>query len=130
MKSSCSTDDDVEMADLRTGGIERPAIEHDRLGQVHAGHDADAFAVAHEQRVDIALAHQLARRLDRRVAVDEHGRMRAGVPHAGAQDGLDALRAPWRRRSRRACARAPNRRRRRSRDCAGSACRIVACGAR
>ena len=84
---------DVEVADRADRGIERPTIEHDRLRQVHAGHDADPLAVTDEQRIVVAFAHQPAGRLDGRRAVDEHGRMGARVANPGAQDRIDAFRA-------------------------------------
>ena len=51
----------------------------------------DPFSVADEQGIVIAVAHQPARGLDRLVAVDEHGRVRARVAHARAQDRIDAF---------------------------------------
>ena len=51
---------DVEMRELAHRRFDRLASQHDCLGQVHAGDDADALAVANEQRVAVDLAHQVA----------------------------------------------------------------------
>src|SRR3954451_24138797 len=84
---------DVERANVPDRGIEREAFENDRLGKIHAGHDADPIAVADEQGIDIAAAHLMPRILDGRGAVDENGRPVAGIPHTRPQNGLEALRS-------------------------------------
>src|SRR5215213_3559673 len=83
----------VERANVPDRRIERKAFENDRLGEVHAGHDADSIPVADEQGIDVAVAHVMPRVLDGCGAVDENGRAVTGMPHTRPQNGLDALRS-------------------------------------
>ncbi len=75
---------DVEMRERRDRRRDRHGVQHRRLRQVHAGDDADALAVAHQQRIGIDLAHPVARRLDRTGRVDIFGRMQEQVADARA----------------------------------------------
>src|SRR5215207_4813688 len=84
---------DVERANVPDRRIERKAFENDRLGEVHAGHDANPIPVTDEQGIDVAVAHVMPRILDGHGAVDENGRAVTGIPHARPQNGLDALRS-------------------------------------
>ena len=86
--------DDVEAADFAHRGVERQAAQNDRLRQVHAGDDADALTIAHEERVDVVVPHAVAGLLDAGPSVDEYGGTIPYVAHARAQDAVHALRLP------------------------------------
>ena len=59
------------MRELAHRRFDRLASQHHGLGQVHAGDDADALAVANEQGVAVDLAHQVAGGFDGIAGVDE-----------------------------------------------------------
>ena len=83
--------DHVEMADVAHRRVERQPPQHRRLRQVHAGDHADALAVAHEERVVVALRMRWPASSMVAAAVDEHGGAMARVAHACAQHLVHAL---------------------------------------
>jgi hypothetical protein len=75
---------DVEMRNLADWRVEREALKHHRLRQVHARDHADALAIPNEEGVDVGVAHAVSGVLDRPRPVDENGRAMASIPHAGS----------------------------------------------
>ena len=56
--------DDVEVADLPDRRVERKPTQNDRFRQVHAGDDADALAIPHEEGIDVVVPHAVPGLLD------------------------------------------------------------------
>ena len=61
----------VKMRELAHRRFDRLASQHHRLGQVHAGDDADPLAVTNEQGVAVDLAHHVARGFDGIARINE-----------------------------------------------------------
>ena len=81
--------DEVELRDALHRLVDGHALQHHRLGQVHAGDDAGAFAVAHQQRVAVDVAHDAPGRGDRLDRVDDRGGHQVQVPHPRPHHGSD-----------------------------------------
>ena len=63
---------------------DRHAVQYDGLRKIHAGDDADAVAVAHEERVGFDLTHAMPGSLYRVDSVDVGGWTEADLRHPRA----------------------------------------------